>query len=56
MTSTAETAQELEVFDRLVLTPEMARWLRDTLNQMDLEDDSIEPKLAAKTYVEGTGS
>lgn len=38
MTGSSPTAEECAVHDRLVLTPQMARWLRATLNEMDLED------------------
>jgi hypothetical protein len=38
MTSAAPSAQELEAFGRLIVTPEAARWLRDVLAGMDLED------------------
>jgi hypothetical protein len=34
----AENAQLVEVYEKIVATPRVARWIRDTLNQMDLND------------------
>jgi hypothetical protein len=39
MTSSGPSAQEIDVHDRLILLPAAARWLRDTLNRMNLEDN-----------------
>lgn len=38
MTSQSASARVIDYHDKLLLTPEMARWLRDALNAMDLDD------------------
>lgn len=38
MTSAAPTAQIVNLHDKIILMPEEARWLRDTLNTMDIEE------------------
>ena len=51
MTSRSPTAQIVNLHDKIIMLASDARWLRDTLNSMDLEDgpDDAEPPLGEQS-------
>ena len=57
MTSRSATAKETAVYDKIIMSPADARWLRDALRQVDLSDPpevtSTEPVPSLRERVEG---